>query len=84
MSCSWAQHGGGRSQTPDLSLWSPRLFHYATAPSQLQIESLFNRICLTISDGRQVMLKNMYIRFNGKSEIFSHLKWVNRDSFRAN
>ena len=37
MSCSRTQHGGGRSRTPDLSLRSPTLYHWATAlPLQLQ------------------------------------------------
>ena len=31
MSCSRTQHGGGRSRTPDLSLRSPTLYHWATA-----------------------------------------------------
>ena len=31
MSCSRTQHGGGRSRTPDLSLRSPILYHWATA-----------------------------------------------------
>ena len=31
MSCSRTQHGGGRSRTPDLSLPSPTLYHWATA-----------------------------------------------------
>ena len=31
MSCSRTQHGGGRYRTPDLSLWSPTLYHWATA-----------------------------------------------------
>ena len=29
MSCSRTQHGGGRSRTPDLSLRSPTLYHWA-------------------------------------------------------
>ena len=31
MSCSRTQHGGGRFRTQDLSLWSPTLYHWATA-----------------------------------------------------
>ena len=31
MSCSRTQHGGGRYRTPDLSLRSPTLYHWATA-----------------------------------------------------
>ena len=31
MSCSRTQHGDGRSRTPDLSLRSPTLYHWATA-----------------------------------------------------
>ena len=31
MSCSRTQHGGGRFRTPDLSLRSPTLYHWATA-----------------------------------------------------
>ena len=31
MSCSRTQHGGGRSRTPDLSLRSQTLYHWATA-----------------------------------------------------
>ena len=31
MSCSRTQHGSGRSRTPDLSLRSPTLYHWATA-----------------------------------------------------
>ena len=31
VSCSRTQHGGGRSRTPDLSLRSPTLYHWATA-----------------------------------------------------
>ena len=31
MSCSRTQHGGGRYRTPDLTLRSPTLYHWATA-----------------------------------------------------
>ena len=31
VSCSRTQHGGGRFRTPDLSLRSPTLYHWATA-----------------------------------------------------
>ena len=31
VSCSRTQHGGGRYRTPDLSLRSPTLYHWATA-----------------------------------------------------
>ena len=31
VSCSRTQHGGGRFRTPDLSLQSPTLYHWATA-----------------------------------------------------
>ena len=31
VSCSRTHHGGGRSRTPDLSLRSPTLYHWATA-----------------------------------------------------
>ena len=34
MSCSRTQHGGGRFRTPDLSLRSPTLYHWATALPQ--------------------------------------------------
>ena len=38
MSCSRTQHGGGRSRTPDLSLRSPTLYHWATAlPMALRV-----------------------------------------------
>ena len=41
MSCSRTQHGGGRSRTPDLSLRSPTLYHWATAlPHNKYIENL--------------------------------------------
>ena len=48
MSCSRTQHGGGRFRTPDLSLRSPTLYHWATAlPHQiiwLQCFKAFYRI----------------------------------------
>ena len=34
VSCSRTQHGGGRFRTPDLSLRSPTLYHWATALPQ--------------------------------------------------
>ena len=38
MSCSRTQHGGGRFRTPDLSLRSPTLYHWATAlPSNKKV-----------------------------------------------
>ena len=40
MSCSRTQHGGGRSRTPDLSLWSPTLYHWATALPVLNHEKM--------------------------------------------
>ena len=37
MSCSRTQHGGGRFRTPDLSLRSPTLYHWATVlPTSLK------------------------------------------------
>ena len=35
MSCSRTQHSGGRFRTPDLSLRSPTLYHWATALPKL-------------------------------------------------
>ena len=53
MSCSRTQHGGGRSRTPDLSLRSPTLYHWATAlPSQIGILD-WNR------QSQFIMLNNM-------------------------
>ena len=40
MSCSRTQHGGGRSRTPDLSLRSPTLYHWATALPRYQMQSI--------------------------------------------
>ena len=37
MSCSRTQHGGGRYRTPGLSLRSPTLYHWATAPPKTLI-----------------------------------------------
>ena len=42
MSCSRTQHGGGRFRTPDLSLRSPPLFHWATALPSWDYEKLRN------------------------------------------
>ena len=38
MSCSRTHHGGGRSRTPDLSLRSPTLYHWATALPSSRME----------------------------------------------
>ena len=46
MSCSRTQHGGGRSRTPDLSLRSPTLYHWATALPYIQKESNQSLHCL--------------------------------------
>ena len=40
MSCSRTQHSGGRFRTPDLSLRSPTLYHWATALPLLFFERL--------------------------------------------
>ena len=40
MSCSRTQHGGGRSRTPDLSLRSPTLYHWATVLPFENVESI--------------------------------------------
>ena len=45
MSCSRTQHGGGRSRTPDLSLRSPTLYHWATAlPSPSSVEYALSQL----------------------------------------
>ena len=51
MSCSRTQHGGGRSRTPDLSLRSPTLYHWATALPQVSstyCQVSWSQISLTI------------------------------------
>ena len=53
MSCSRTQHGGGRSRTPDLSLRSPTLYHWATALPYCFTVSLI-RAPIKLNQGKQV------------------------------
>ena len=49
MSCSRTQHGGGRYRTPDLSLRSPTLYHWATALPWYKFWQHFKAFTCTIS-----------------------------------
>ena len=65
MSCSRTQHGGGRFRTPDLSLRSPTLYHWATALPYRQMCKPIRSPCCSIRDatwGKQVKSGNRTFR----------------------
>ena len=62
VSCSRTQHGGGRSRTPDLSLRSPTLYHWATALPHIHV------LCYDLSI-KQINIYYKNLSPNRKSEL---------------
>ena len=76
MSCSRTQHGGGRFRTPDLSLRSRTLYHWATALPEAKLWIIFKQNCGSC----KATLLLLWIKFYKKiSEIlrfyFMNLCW---------
>ena len=82
MSCSRTQHGGGRSRTPDLSLRSPTLYHWATAlPRDLVgyhriqdlAENLFPHDMFFCTVTTFCLIRNKHIQQNNASLLNAHI-----------
>ena len=69
MSCSRTQHGDGRSRTPDLSLRSPTLYHWATA------RPFFNRAWVWTQ-----ILKDRWSFIKSPAKYLVSLMWTTNDN----